>query len=151
MKYILLILLSFLETVFTVFIYSIIVTFLFKIKLNILNLSIKISNLDSFSGLLNDILYCFINYLLGDKSLLIAFFSILIYNYLLLKRIITSSHLVSCAFFLAIYMILCYFFDSSYYTDNLKNSFIIECLTIIIVSFMINRISNRIINIVDKS
>lgn len=151
MKYILLILLSFLETIFTVFIYSIIVTFLFKIKLNIVNLGVKTSDLDSFSGLLNDMLYCFINHLLGDKSLLIAFFSILIYNYLLLKRIIMSNYLVSCAFFVVLYMILCYFFDMSYYTDNLKNTFIIECLTIIIVSFLINRISNRIIKIVDNS
>lgn len=150
-KYLLLSVLTFLELISYLIIYSIIEASLLEIGINWVEFTTKTTSF-SFLNLIATSIYWFINCIFKETSkfFILNYLLIFFYNLLLLKNVIENKIIITIAFFIIAFLFFSFIFDANFYSSHNISRTINTILSIIITSFYISKISERIIKLIKK-
>jgi hypothetical protein len=149
-KYFLLIILSFIELIACLFIYSLNEGFWHELRINWIGFSIKQFNFNLYNYFSMSIYYFITSiFMEGFKVFLLYFISIIIYNSLVFNNLVKNNIIISILFFESSFLILSYIFDKDFYFIHNLNNTINSLLSIIITSIFISKITKRIMRLIN--
>jgi hypothetical protein len=149
-NYFLLIIFTFIELIICLVIYSLNEGFWHELRINCIDFSIKISKFN-FANFINLTIYWFINLIFENKFkfLLLNLLLLIIYNFLIYKKIIKNKIQNSILFFVIIYILFIYYKNKNFYFVQNLNETIITIISLIITSIFISKITKRIMRLIN--
>ncbi len=149
MKNISILVLTSIELIISIIAYSIVKILLDQIATNWIELYFNINKFNLKNYITSTFYYIFnLVFQEGFKTIILFYSILLIYNILLLKKIISTKTITTIIVFIFFYLALSTIFDSNFSSSSLGlSSFINGLISITIISFLILKISKKIISI----
>lgn len=147
-NYLTLLILTFIEFILVLILYSLFLGFLFEIKISWAELTFSPSDFN-FSNFIYKSINYFVNLIFMEKFkiFILHYLVIITYNLLLIRKIISSKIYISIIFFGFSFILFSFIFDKNFYLNHNLSSTINSLLSIILVSLIIPKLSNLVIKI----
>lgn len=149
MKYFLLLLLNFVQTILAVLIYGFFYAILRKLKLNFFDNDSFINFDFIFDNFFFDNVLSLILFFLNFSLLLFAYLILLLFNTFLYNKVLKSSKVTTLFYFSVIIILFCFVDNIRNYNPSQLNDFMWSVISVLLTSFFIDYSSKKILKLVD--